>query len=121
MQSLGMEEGFDVGLEMSGAPAAFRQMLKTMHHGGSIALLGILPADTGIQWDEVIFKGLMVKGVYGREMFETWYKMAAMLQSGLKIGPVITHRLPIAKFQEGFEIMASGHSGKVILDWENAA
>jgi threonine 3-dehydrogenase len=121
MQSLGMEEGFDVGLEMSGAPAAFRQMLKTMHHGGSIALLGILPADTGIQWDEVIFKGLMVKGVYGREMFETWYKMAAMLQWGLNIGPVITHRLPVAQYQQGFEIMASGHSGKVILDWENAA
>jgi threonine 3-dehydrogenase len=120
MSQLGMEEGFDVGLEMSGAPAAFRQMLSTMHHGGSIALLGIMPADTGIKWDEVIFKGLMMKGVYGREMFETWYKMAAMLQSGLDIGPVITHRLPIGRFQEGFEVMASGHSGKVILDWENA-
>ena len=117
MQSLKMEEGFDVGLEMSGVPSAFREMLRTMHHGGNVALLGIMPKDTGINWDEVIFKGLVMKGVYGREMFETWYKMSSMLQSGLDIGPVITHRLPIEEYQLGFETMASGKSGKVILDW----
>ena len=117
MQSLGMAEGFDIGMEMSGNPAAFRDMLRTMHHGGSIAMLGIMPDGTGIDWDQVIFKGLMLKGVYGREMFETWYKMASMLQSGLDIRPVITHRLPIADFAEGFRIMGSGQSGKVILDW----
>ncbi len=119
MKQLKMEEGFDVGLEMSGNALAFRDMLRTMHHGGNIAMLGIMPKDTGIDWDQVIFKGLMLKGVYGREMFETWYKMSAMLQSGLNIGPVITHRLPIGQFAEGFEIMASGQSGKVILDWES--
>ena len=119
MKQLGMEEGFDVGLEMSGNALAFRDMLRTMHHGGNVAMLGIMPKDTGIDWDQVIFKGLMLKGVYGREMFETWYKMSAMLQSGLDIGPVITHRLPIGQFAEGFEIMASGQSGKVILDWES--
>ena len=121
MKDLQMEEGFDVGLEMSGVPSAFRDMLRTMNHGANVAMLGIMPQDTGIHWDEVIFKGLMLKGVYGREMFETWYKMASMLQSGLDIAPVITHRLPVAQYQQGFEIMASGHSGKVILDWENAA
>jgi threonine 3-dehydrogenase len=117
MRELGMEEGFDVGMEMSGVPAAFRELLRTMHHGGSVALLGIMPEDTGIHWDEVIFKGLMLKGVYGREMFETWYKMASMLQSGLDISPVITHRLGIDDYRKGFETMASGASGKVILDW----
>jgi threonine 3-dehydrogenase len=96
-------------------------MLEHMNHGGKIALLGIPPPDMAIDWNQVIFKGLEIKGVYGREMFETWYKMAAMLQSGLDVGPVITHRLPIGRFQEGFEVMASGQSGKVILDWENAA
>ena len=121
MQALQMEEGFDVGLEMSGVPSAFREMLRTMHHGGSVALLGLMPQDTGIHWDEVIFKGLVLKGVYGREMFETWYKMSSMLQSGLDISDVITHRLPIEEFQFGFETMASGHSGKVILDWSAAA
>ena len=117
MRELGMEEGFDVGMEMSGVPAAFREMLRTMHHGGNVALLGIMPKDTGINWDEVIFKGLVMKGVYGREMFETWYKMSSMLQSGLDITPVITHRLPVADYRDGFETMASGASGKVILDW----
>ena len=117
MKDLGMVEGFDVGLEMSGNPTAFRDLLRTMHHGGSVALLGIPPGDTAIDWNEVIFKGLVLKGVYGREMFETWYKMSAMLQSGLDITPVITHRLPIAEFRDGFEIMRSGQSGKVILDW----
>jgi threonine 3-dehydrogenase len=117
MQQLHMAEGFDVGMEMSGNPQAFRDLLRTMHHGGNVAMLGIMPKDTGIDWDQVIFKGLVLKGVYGREMFETWYKMSAMLQSGLDITPVITHRLPLARFAEGFEIMASGQSGKVILDW----
>jgi threonine 3-dehydrogenase len=121
MKALQMEEGFDVGLEMSGVPSAFREMLRTMHHGGSVALLGLMPQDTGIHWDEVIFKGLVLKGVYGREMFETWYKMASMLQSGLDISGVITHRLPIEEYQLGFETMASGRSGKVILDWGAAA
>jgi threonine 3-dehydrogenase len=118
MQTLKMEEGFDVGLEMSGVPSAFREMLRTMHHGGNIAMLGIMPQDTGIHWDEVIFKGLVLKGIYGREMFETWYKMSSMLQSGLDVSAVITHRLPVREYQFGFETMAGGHSGKIILDWE---
>ena len=117
MKTLQMDEGFDVGLEMSGAPSAFREMLRTMHHGGNIAMLGIMPQDAGIHWDEVIFKGLVLKGIYGREMFETWYKMSSMLQSGLDVSSVITHRLPVQEYQLGFETMASGHSGKVILDW----
>jgi threonine 3-dehydrogenase len=117
MKQLHMEEGFDVGMEMSGSPAAFRDMLRTMHHGGNIAMLGIMPNNTAIDWDQVIFKGLTLKGIYGREMFETWYKMSAMLQSGLDITPVITHRLPITRFEEGFQIMNSGQSGKVIFDW----
>jgi threonine 3-dehydrogenase len=117
VSELGMEEGFDVGMEMSGNAAAFRDLLRTMNHGGSVALLGIMPENTGISWDQVIFKGLNMKGVYGREMFETWYKMAAMLQSGLDIRPVITHRMPVTDFRDGFGIMASGQSGKVILDW----
>src|SRR6187431_1491612 len=117
MAGLSMQEGFDVGLEMSGNPAAFRDMLRTMHHGGSVALLGIPPGETAIDWNQVIFKGLNMRGIYGREMFETWYKMAAMLQSGLDITPVITHHFPVRDFQRGFEIMGSGQSGKVILDW----
>jgi threonine 3-dehydrogenase len=117
MQELGMVEGFDVGMEMSGNPRAFQDMLRTMHHGGKIALLGILPEGTGINWDEVIFKGLIVKGIYGREMFETWYKMASMLQSGLNIDPIITHHFPIDEYQPAFDLMESGQSGKVILNW----
>jgi threonine 3-dehydrogenase len=117
MQALGMQEGFDVGLEMSGNPQALRELLRTMHHGGSVALLGIPPDETAIDWNMVIFKGLTMKGIYGREMFETWYKMAAMLQSGLDISPIITHHLPVQDFLQGFEIMGSGQSGKVILDW----
>ncbi len=117
MSDLGMVEGFDVGMEMSGNPQAFRDMLRTMHHGGKIALLGIMPADTGIDWDAVIFKGLVIKGVYGREMFETWYKMASMLQSGLNIDPVITHHFPCEDYQPAFDLMESGQSGKIILDW----
>lgn len=117
MRDLGMEEGFDVGMEMSGNPAAFRDMLRTMHHGGKVALLGIPPAETAIDWNQVIFKGLILKGIYGREMFETWYKMASMLQSGLNIEPVITHRFPVEDFQDAFELMESGQSGKIILNW----
>ena len=119
MRELGMEEGFDVGLEMSGNPSAFRDMLRTMHHGGKVALLGIPPEQTAIDWNQVIFKGLVLKGIYGREMFETWYKMASMLQSGLDITPVITHRFFIGDFREAFELMESGQSGKIVLSWEN--
>jgi threonine 3-dehydrogenase len=114
---LGMKEGFDVGMEMSGNPQAFRQLIDNMVNGGKVALLGIPPKDTVIDWNKVIFKGLYIKGIYGREMFETWYKMAAMLQSGLDVTPVLTHHFPIARFQEGFDIMRSGQSGKVVLDW----
>ena len=117
MRDLGMEEGFDVGMEMSGNPDAFRDMLRTMHHGGKIAILGIPPSEMSIDWNEVIFKGLELKGVYGREMFETWYKMSSMLQSGLNIDPVITHHFDIGEFQPAFELMESGQSGKVILHW----
>jgi threonine 3-dehydrogenase len=117
MSELGMVEGFDVGLEMSGVPTAFSQMLEHMNHGGKIALLGIPPANTAIDWNQVIFKGLEIKGIYGREMFETWYKMIAMLQSGLDLSPILTHHFPVSDFKKGFEIMLSGQSGKVILDW----
>jgi len=117
MQELGMEEGFDVGMEMSGNPTAFQDMLRTMHHGGKIALLGIPPEEMSIDWNQVIFKGLVLKGIYGREMFETWYKMSSMLQSGLNIGPIITHHFDIDDFQPAFELMESGQSGKVILNW----
>jgi threonine 3-dehydrogenase len=117
MKELGMQEGFDVGLEMSGNAAAFREMLRTMHHGGSVAILGIPPGDTAIDWNQVIFKGLTLKGIYGREMFETWYKMASLLQSGLKLEPIVTHHFGVREFQKGFETMGSGQSGKVILDW----
>ena len=119
MQSLGMQEGFDVGLEMSGNAAAFRDMLRTMHHGGSVAILGIPPDETAIDWNQVIFKGLTLKGIYGREMFETWYKMASLLQSGLNLDPIITHHFSAQDFEQGFQTMGSGHSGKVILDWTN--
>lgn len=118
MAELGMTEGFDVGLEMSGVGVAFNGMLKAMNHGGKVALLGIPPKDMAIDWNEVIFKGLVIKGIYGREMFETWYKMAALIQSGLDLSPMITHVMPVDNFQEGFDIMRSGKSGKVILDWE---
>jgi threonine 3-dehydrogenase len=117
MKSLGMTEGFDVGLEMSGNARAFEQMFKAMNHGGRVAILGIPPTAIPIDFNQVIFKGLVLKGIYGREMFETWYKMTAMLQSGLNVKPALTHRFPIDRFQEGFEIMRSGQSGKVVLDW----
>ncbi|HAU92998.1 L-threonine 3-dehydrogenase [Rheinheimera sp.] len=118
MQSLGMTEGFDIGLEMSGVPAAFRDMLNNMNNGGKVAMLGIPPQDVAIDWNQVIFKGLVIKGIYGREMFETWYKMASLLQSGLDISPIITHQFAIDDFQQGFDVMGSGESGKVILNWQ---
>jgi threonine 3-dehydrogenase len=118
MHDLGMEEGFDVGMEMSGNPSAFRDLLRTMHHGGNVALLGIPPEETAIDWNGVIFKGLVLKGIYGREMFETWYKMSSMLQSGLDIQPIITHHFGFDDFQAAFELMESGQSGKIILNWE---
>jgi threonine 3-dehydrogenase len=118
MKQLGMQEGFDVGLEMSGNAAALRDMLRTMHHGGSIAMLGIPPAEVAIDWNEVILKGLTIKGIYGRQMFETWYKMAALLQSGLNVRPVITHRFPYTQYQQAFDIMGKGQSGKVVMSWE---
>ena len=117
MKELRMVEGFDVGLEMSGNPQAFRDMLGAMMHGGRIALLGIPPEQTAIDWNEVIFKGVQIKGIYGREMFETWYKMTALLQSGLNLAPVLTHQFAVEDFQAGFETMNSGRSGKVILNW----
>ncbi|MBW2524782.1 MAG: L-threonine 3-dehydrogenase [Deltaproteobacteria bacterium] len=117
IDDLGMTEGFDVGLEMSGAPSAFSDMLDAMNNGGRIGLLGIPPSDTRIDWNHVIFKGLIIKGIYGREMFETWYKMSSMLMSGLDIAPIITHRFAVDDFQQGFDVMGSGQSGKVVLDW----
>jgi threonine 3-dehydrogenase len=117
MTELGMTEGFDIGLEMSGVPSAFRNMLDVMNHGGKIAMLGIPPSDMGVDWNQVIFKGLVIKGIYGREMYETWYKMISMLQSGLDITPILTHEFKVDDFQKGFDIMGSGQSGKVILDW----
>ena len=114
-----VEEGFDVGMEMSGSADAFRAMLKAMHHGGKVAILGIPPDDMSIDWTTVIFKGLILKGVYGREMFETWYKMSSMLQSGLTIDPIITHHFGIDEFQPAFELMESGQSGKIILHWDD--
>lgn len=117
MNELGMTEGFDVGLEMSGVPVALRDMLNKMNHGGKVAMLGIPPQDVAIDWNQVIFKGLVIKGIYGREMFETWYKMASLLQSGLDLSPIITHTFSIDDYQKGFDTMGSGQSGKVILDW----
>ena len=116
VEKLGMKEGFDVGLEMSGSPDAFKSMLSNMCHGGKIALLGILP-ETAIDWDYVVFNSLTIKGIYGRKMFETWYKMTMLIQKGLDITPVITHHLNYTEYAKGFEIMASGKAGKVILDW----
>jgi threonine 3-dehydrogenase len=116
-KKLGMKEGFDIGLEMSGNPHAFRDMLANLCHGGRIAMLGIPEKETAIDWNTVIFNMLTIKGIYGREMYETWYKMTVMLQSGLNIAPVITHRYHYSEFQKGFDAMLSGQSGKVILTW----
>jgi threonine 3-dehydrogenase len=117
MKDIGMTEGFDVGLEMSGAAPAFRDMIDKMNNGGKIAILGIAPTGFEIDWNKVIFKMLNLKGIYGREMFETWYKMIAFVQGGLDLSPIITHRLPIDDFQTGFDAMRSGSSGKVVLSW----
>jgi threonine 3-dehydrogenase len=117
MAELGMKEGFDVGLEMSGSPAAVRQMLEAMCHGGKVAMLGIPAEPIAIDFNTVVFNMLTLKGIYGREMYETWYKMTVMIESGLDITPVITHRFPAAEFERGFAAMQSGESGKVILDW----
>jgi threonine 3-dehydrogenase len=116
-KQLGMVEGFDVGLEMSGNPSAFREMLVNICHGGKVAMLGIPSGEMAIDWNTVVFNMLTIKGIYGREMYETWYKMTVMLQSGLDINPVITHRMPYFDFEEGFQAMISGESGKVILKW----
>jgi len=118
MPKLGMKEGFDVGLEMSGSGDAFKSMLNMMCHGGKIAMLGIMKSDTQIDWNKVVFNGITIKGIYGREMYETWYKMTTMIESGLNISPVITHRFHYTEFAQGFAVMKSGMSGKVILNWE---
>jgi threonine 3-dehydrogenase len=120
VMELRMSNGFDVGLEMSGQPQAFNDMIGHMYHGGHIALLGFLPPSTQIDWDQVIFKGLHLKGIYGREMFETWYKMTQMLRSGLDIAPLITHRFAAERYHEAFEVVRAGECGKVILDWADA-
>jgi threonine 3-dehydrogenase len=117
-KTLGMTEGFDVGLEMSGNPSAFREMISNMAHGGRIAMLGIPKQEMSINWRDVIFNMLHIKGIYGREMYETWYKMTVLLQSGLDIMPVITHRLSYKDYEQAFQVMRSGNSGKVILNWE---
>ncbi|HEX2421272.1 MAG TPA: zinc-binding dehydrogenase, partial [Acidimicrobiia bacterium] len=118
MDELGMTEGFDVGLEMSGSGEAFSQMIEVMNHGGRVALLGLPPDLVTIDLNAVIFKGLTLKGIYGRLIFETWYKMAALLQGGLDVAPVITHRFPVADFEEAFAVSGSGQSGKVLLEWK---
>jgi threonine 3-dehydrogenase len=116
-KQLKMAEGFDVGLEMSGNAQALREMISNMSHGGKIAILGIPATETMMDWRQVIFNMITIKGIYGREMYETWYKMSVMLESGVDISPIITHHFPYREFESGFEVMASGHAGKVILDW----
>jgi threonine 3-dehydrogenase len=117
MKKLGMTKGFDVGLEMSGNPAALNSMIEVMNNGGKIVLLGILPHNAVVNWTKIIFKGLFLKGIYGREMFETWYKMIALLESGLNVDPVVTHVFKVDDFEKAFEVMRSAQSGKVVLDW----
>jgi threonine 3-dehydrogenase len=117
IEELNMKEGFDIGLEMSGNPSAFDSMIRVMCHGGKIALLGILPSNALIDWNLVVFNGLNIKGIYGREMYETWYKVTSMVQTGLDITPVITHRYDYSDFEEAFDVMRSGNSGKVIMTW----
>lgn len=117
-KELGMTEGFDVGLEMSGNSQALNQMIDNMVMGGRIALLGVHPGEAAVDWNKIVFKMLHLKGIYGREMFETWYKMTALVQGGMDVTPVITHRLPVEQFQEGFDLMGSGKSGKIVLNWQ---
>ncbi|MCK5542188.1 MAG: L-threonine 3-dehydrogenase [Desulfobacterales bacterium] len=117
-KKLGMKEGFDVAMEMSGSPAALNSILDNMCHGGKIALLGIMPENTAIDWNKVVFNMFTIKGIYGREMYETWYKMTTMIQSGLDITPLITHNFHYTEFEKGFDVMRSGNSGKVVLDWD---
>ena len=119
MKAIGMREGFDVGLEMSGTQSAFADMVDHMKNGGNIALLGLQKADASINWEKVIFNGLNIKGIYGRKVWETWYKMSTMLESGLNVDNVITHRMDAKEYEKGFEVMNSGRSGKVILDWSS--
>ena len=119
MEKLSIREGFDVGLEMSGSEIALNTLIDHMIHGGRIALLGLLKSDAKVDWSKIIFNGLVIKGIYGRQMHETWYKMSAMLQGGLDISKIITHRMDVRDFEEGFAAMNSGKSGKVILDWTN--
>jgi Threonine dehydrogenase and related Zn-dependent dehydrogenases len=118
-KQLGLKEGFDVGLEMSGNAQAFRDMIANMSHGGKIAMLGIPSKEMSMDWRQVVFNMLTIKGIYGREMYETWYKMTVLLESGVDISPVITHRFPYYEFEKGFAAMISGQTGKVILDWQN--
>jgi threonine 3-dehydrogenase len=118
MKELGMKEGFDVGLEMSGNAVALNSMIKNMCHGGKIAMLGIQQPGTAVDWNKVVFNGLTIKGIYGREMYETWYKMTALLQSGLDLSPIITHQFHYTEFEKGFELMSSGQTGKVVLNWD---
>ena len=117
-REIGMKEGFDIGLEMSGNPKALNDMIDNMAHGGRIALLGIMPGAAAVDWNKVVFNMLTIRGIYGREMYETWYKMTAMIQSGLDISPVITHRFHFTEFQQGFDLMRSGKSGKIVLNWD---
>ena len=119
MHELGMAEGFDVGLEMSGAPAALDTMIRNMKHGGKIALLGLLPKDSKVDVETVIFNGLNLRGIYGRKVWDTWYKMTVMVEAGLDVSGIITDRLDIRDFEQGFAKMISGRSGKVVLDWEH--
>ncbi len=118
MNHLGMVEGFDIGLEMSGHPQAFNNMIKHMNHNGKIAMLGFVPSDTGINWNDIIMKGMTIKGIYGREMYDTWYKMITMLQSGLNVSPIITNEFAADDYKQAFDLMQSGQSGKIILNWE---
>jgi threonine 3-dehydrogenase len=118
MKKMGMVGGFDIGLECSGSKAAFNQLIDNMYNGGKVCLLGILPPNTTVDWNKVIFKGLTLKGIYGREMFETWYHMEMMLTRGLNIAPIITHRMKADDFQKAFDIMEEGNCGKIILDWQ---
>jgi threonine 3-dehydrogenase len=117
MEDLGMKEGFDVGLEMSGAPAALQAMIEVMTHGGRVALLGLVPAGTPVGWDDVIFKGLTLQGIYGRKMFDTWYKAAALLQEGLDLSPIFTHRFSVSEFEAAFEVLEQGTAAKVLMHW----